>query len=159
MISKNDLFLILSEMSDNGIDTTKEFTRVATSRDIPFDVVKFINDNREMELNKFYSHIRKSYNDKKSKLYINIMKEIDDVNEVLTTLASLNLQILLFNKKITTSNSDKYMFLRHARAEEISKVLTLYFQNYDLTNCVKLLRLIKADIMAFEMISGRREIK
>ena len=100
MISKNDLLLILSEMSDNGINTTKEFTKVATSRDIPIEVIKFINDNREMEVNKFYSYIRKSYNNKKSKLYINIMKEIDDVQEVLTTLASLNLQILLFSKKI-----------------------------------------------------------
>lgn len=155
MISKNDLFLILSEMSDNGIDTTKEFTKVATSRDIPLDIVKFINDNREMEVNKFYSYIRKSYNQKKSKLYINIMKEIEDVNEVLTTLASLNLQILLYSKK----TSDRQMFLRHARAEEISKVLTLYFQNYDLTNCIKLLHLIKADIVTFEMISGKRIIE
>ena len=155
MISKNDLFLILSEMSDNGIDTTKEFTKVATSRDIPLDIVKFINDNREMDVNKFYSHIKKSYNQKKSKLYINIMKEIEDVNEVLTTLASLNLQILLFSKKV----SNRQMFLRHARAEEISKVLTIYFQNYDLANCVKLLHLIKADIIAFEMLSGKRIVE
>ena len=76
-----------------------------------------------MEVNKFYSYIRKSYNQKRSKLYINIMKEIDDVQEVLTTLASLNLQILLYSKKI----DDRQMFLRHARAEEISKVLTIYF--------------------------------
>ena len=152
MISKNDLLLILSEMSDNGINTTKEFTKVATSREIPLDVVKFINDNREMEVNKFYSYIRKSYNNKKSKLYINIMKEIEDVQEVLTTLASLNLQILLFSKKV----DDRQMFLRHARAEEISKVLTIYFQNYDLTNCVRLLHLIKADIVTFEMLSGKR---
>ena len=142
-------------MSDNGINTTKEFTKVATSREIPLDVVKFINDNREMEVNKFYSHIRKSYNNKKSKLYINIMKEIEDVNDVLTTLASLNLQILLFSKKA----ENKQMFLRHARAEEISKVLTLYFQNYDLTNCIKLLHLIKADIIAFETLTGKRSIE
>ena len=51
------------------------------------------------------------------------------------------------------------MFLRHARAEEISKVLTIYFKNYDLTNCVKLLHLIKADIVTFEMISGKRNIE
>lgn len=156
MITKNDLFLILSEMSDKGMNTTKEFTKVATSRDIPLDVIKFINDNREMEVNKFYSYIRKSYNQKRSKLYINIMKEIEDTNEVLTTLASLNLQILLFSRKI--ESSDKHMFLRHARAEEISKVLTLYYRDFDLTNCIKLIRLIKADIIAFEMLSGKREM-
>ena len=152
MISKNDLLLILTELQDSGINTTKEFTKVVTSPNVPLDVIKFINDRREMEVSKFYSHIRKSYNNKKSKLYINIVKEIDDVNEVLTTLASFQLQTLLFSKQV----EDKQMFLRHSRAEEISKVLSLYFQNYDLTNCLKLLRLIKADIMAFETLNGRR---
>ena len=154
MISKSDLILILTELSENGIDTSKQISKVLMSRDIPLDVVKFINDNRELEVNKFYNHLRKSYNTGKSKLYINIMKEIDDVTEVLTTLSSLNLQILLFSKKV----DDKQIFFNHCRSLEINKVLTLYFQNYDLTNCIKLLRLIKADIIAFETINGRRQV-
>lgn len=154
MISKSDLILILTELSENGIDTSKQISKVLISRDIPLDVVKFINDNRELEVNKFYNHLRKSYNTGKSKLYINIMKEIDDVTEVLTTLSSLNLQILLFSKKV----DDKQIFFNHCRSLEINKVLTLYFQNYDLTNCIKLLRLIKADIIAFETINGRRQV-
>lgn len=152
MISKNDLVLILTEMSTNGFDTKNQIAKVLTSKQIPIDVIKFINENREMDLSKFYTHIRKSYNQKKSKLYINIMKEIDDVNEVLTTLASLNLQILLFSKNV----SDKQMFLRHSRASEITKVLTMYYENCNLTNCIKLLHLIKADIIAFEFLSGQR---
>ena len=91
MITRTDLLMLLSELQDNGIDTTKEFTRVVTSKDIPIDVIRFINSKREFEVSKFYEHIRKSYNLKKSKLYINIMKEITDTNEVLTTLAALNL--------------------------------------------------------------------
>lgn len=154
MISKSDLILILTELSENGIDTSKQISKVLMSRDIPLDVVKFINDNRELEVNKFYNHLRKSYNTGKSKLYINIMKEIDDITEVLTTLSSLNLQILLFSKKV----DDKQIFFNHCRSLEINKVLTLYFQNYDLTNCIKLLRLIKADIIAFETINGRRQV-
>ena len=153
MISKNDLVLILTELSEkDGIDTTGMVTKVLTSKTIPFDVLKYINDKRELEVSKFYSHIRKSYNQKKSKLYLNIVKEIEDVNEVLTTLASLNLQLLLFSKKV----EDKELFFKHSRAEEITKVLNLYFQNYDLTNCIRLLHLIKADIIAFETLSGRR---
>ena len=154
MISKSDLILILTELTENGIETSKQISKVLMSRDIPLDVVKFINDNRELEVNKFYNHLRKSYNTGKSKLYINIMKEIDDVTEVLTTLSSLNLQILLFSKKV----DDKQIFFNHCRSLEINKVLTLYFQNYDLTNCIKLLRLIKADIIAFETINGRRQV-
>ena len=153
MISKNDLVLILTELSESRkIDVTDKITKVLTSKTIPLDILKYINDEREFEVNKFYTHIRKSYNQKKSKLYINVMKEIDDVNDVLTTLSALNLQILLFSKKV----NDKELFFKHSRAEEINKVLTLYYQNYDLTNCVRLLHLIKADIIAFESLNGRR---
>ena len=91
MITRNDLLMLLSELQDNGIDTTEQFTKTVTSRELPFDVIQFINTKRELDVTKFYEYIRKSYNSKKSKLYINIMKEIDDVNEVLTTLAALNL--------------------------------------------------------------------
>lgn len=154
MISKSDLILILTDLAENGINTSNHIQKVLTSRNIPLDVVKFINDNRELEVNKFYTHLRKSYNTGKSKLYINIMKEIEDVNEVLTTLSSLNLQILLFSKKV----DDKPLFFNHCRSIEINKVLTLYFQNYDLTNCIRLLRLIKADIIAFETINGKRQV-
>lgn len=152
MVSRNDLILILTELQEEGIDTTEQMRKVFTSSEFPVDVIRFINENREMDINKFYTHIRKSYNQKKSKLYINIMKEIEDTNDVLTTLASLNLQIILFSKGV----SDRQLFLNHARSEEISKVLALYFQTYDLTNCIKLLRLIKADISAFEYVAGRR---
>jgi hypothetical protein len=51
------------------------------------------------------------------------MKEIEDTNEVLTTLASLNLQIILFSKGV----DDKQLFMSHARANEISRVLAMYF--------------------------------
>ena len=153
MISKSDLILILSEISEKyNVDTQKEIQKVLLSRQIPLDVVQFVNSKREFEINKFYNHIRKSYNSGKSKLYINIMREIEDVNEVLTTLSSLNLQILLYSKKV----EDRQLFYKHSRSEEITKVLNIYFQTYDLTNCLRLLKLIKADILAFETISGKR---
>ena len=91
MVSRNDLILILTELQEEGIDTTEQMRKVFTSSEFPVDVIRFINENSEMDINKFYTHIRKSYNQKKSKLYINIMKEIEDTNDVLTTLASLNL--------------------------------------------------------------------
>ena len=81
-----------------------------------------------------------------------IVRDIKEPIDVLTTLSSLNLQILLYSKQA----SDRTMFLKHARAKEISMVLTKYFTDYDLTNCLKLLQLIKADLIATEYISGRR---
>lgn len=110
-------------------------------------VIKFINSHRPFEANKFYEKIRKSYNDKKSTLYRNIVKEnLDDPNDVLTTLASLNLQILLYSKNV----DDKQMFLRHMRFEEICAALLNYSKKYDLVPCIKLLQRIKADLKAFQ---------
>lgn len=154
MLNRNDLILILTEMEDQGIDTHEQLMRVFNSQEFPIDVVKFINNQRVLDVVRFYEHIRKSYNQKKSKLYINIMKEVTDVTEVLTTLAALNLQILIFSK----TAEDKQLFLKHARANEIVKVLSLYYQTYDLTKCQQLLKLIKADISAFEYIQGRRDL-
>ena len=124
MITKSDLILILTELAEkDSIDTKAHIQKVLMSRQLPFDVVEFVNKQREFEVNKFYNYIRKSYNNGKSKLYINIMREIEDTNEVLTTLASLNLQILLYGKKI----EDRQLFYKHSRSEEITKVLNLYF--------------------------------
>ena len=97
---------------------------------------------------RFYEKIRKSYNAKKSPLYINIVKEVDNPREVLTTLSAMLNQILLFSNTV----EDKQMFLRHSRAQEITKILSNYFQTYDLTNCIRLMRIIKADLKALESI-------
>ena len=95
--------------------------------------------------------IRKNHNQKKSPLYKNIVKEeLNNPEEVLTTLASLNLQILLFNKNL--EDDKKRLFLNQSRAKEITEVLSNYYDNYDLRPCLKLIYLIKSDIKAFERI-------
>ena len=151
MVTKNSLLLLLTELQTQGVDVSKEITKTALSTTIPIEVVKFINDRRELAISSFYTYIRKSYNQKKSKLYINLMKEVDEPTDAITTLASLQLQILLFAKKL----DDASMFLEHSRLSEISKVLLLYATKHDIVSCVKLVSLIKADIEAFEYIQGR----
>lgn len=146
MITKNDCYLLLAELNSMGIDTSSPIEELSNSSVLPISVIKFINDNRQLDLTAFYEKIRRSYNNKKSTLYINIMKEIDQPQEVLTTLSSLLNQILIYNKNA----ENKQLFLKHSRANEITKVLAYYFKDYDLTNCVKLIRLIKADIKALE---------
>ena len=148
MITRSDCYLLLSDLQDSGIDTTKAISDLSTSKDIPISVIKFINDNRQLDLSQFYENLRKNYNNKKSQLYINIVKETQDPDKLLVTLSALLTQILLYSNKV----SDKQLFLKHSRADEISKVLTKYFIDYDLTTCVKLLRLIKADLKTLESI-------
>ena len=151
MITKTDCILLLTEQQANGIDVSNMLNTLIKQQEPSIEVIKFINDNRQLDLSKFYEKIRKSYNNKKSNLYINIVKEIEDPNEVVITLSAMLTQILLFGKEA----ENKQLFLKHARAEEISLVLFNYFKNYDITNCIKLLKLIKADLKVVEFINGR----
>lgn len=146
MITKQDVLLLLMGLRDSGVDVKEQMTQQVKASEPLLDVLKFINDNRQLDLTNFYIKVRKSYNNKKSKLYINIVKETEDVREVLTTLSALLTQILLYEKNV----EDRAMFYQHARAEEITKVLQNYFKTYDLTPCIKLIKIIKADIKVCE---------
>ena len=148
MITKNDCYLLLADLQNKGIDTSEPINELIKSSSIPMSVIKFINDNRQLDLLNFYEKIRKSYNQKKSNLYINIVKEIENPNDVLTTLSAMLTQALRYSENV----QDKQMFLRHARVDDITKVLSIYLTNWDLTNCIKLLKVIKADIKALEVI-------
>ena len=151
-ITKQDCILLLTELNDSGIDCKDKLLEVMKTNEISFDVLKYINDNRPLDVTLFYEKLRKSYNNKKSKLYINIVKgKFEDPKDMLTTLSSLCLQILLYNKNVDNST----LFLKHCRYEEITKCLYLYSKTYDLISCKKLLDLIKLDLKVLESINGR----
>ena len=151
MITRRDCLLLLSELDVKGIDTTEMVKLTLRSQDPNIVVIKFINDHRQLDANAFYEKVRKSYNQKKSTLYKNIVTcdEVDCSETVLTTLAALNLQILLFSDKV----SDMRMFLAHTRFEEINQAMLNYSRTYDLVPCIKVLQIVKADLKAFEYIN------
>lgn len=148
MITKNDCLVLLAELSNKGIDT-QDITKQLITQGISTDVLKFINKHRPMEIVDFYNKLRINYNKKKSKTYKEIV-QIDkkQPKDILVTISSLLTQILLFSNNI----EDRELFLKHSRASEISKVISNYFITYDVTLCIKLLNLIKADIKALESI-------
>lgn len=151
MITKNDCLLLLGEISAKGIDTKEYITKTLKTNRIDLDVLKFINDNRPLELTQFYEKLRRNYNNKKSKLYKEIV-QIDEKEpkDIVVTLSSLLTQILLFSNTL----SNKQLFLKHSRADEISKVLVKYFQEYDMQLCISMLTLIKADLKACEYVKN-----
>lgn len=151
MITKRDCILLLSELSATGIDTTAILNKAIKATDVDLSVIQFINSHRQLDVNAFYEKIRKSYNSKKSMLYKNIVTcdEVDCTDTVLTTLAALNLQILLYMNNV----EDTKMFMSHTRFEEINQVLLNYSRTYDLVPCIKVLQIIKADLKAFEYIN------
>ena len=145
MLTKNDCLLLL--LGIEGEEAKKMANEVARTGKLTSQIIKFINDERPLDLAKFYEKIRHSYNQKKSSLYINIVKETDDTTDVLTTLSAMALQILLFGKNV----EDKMMFFRQARLAEIYKALHDYATTGDIIPCQKLLRVIKADIKMLEL--------
>lgn len=149
MLKKNDLILLLTQLQDRGINVSAQLKKVIISKEIPLDVVKFINDNRQLDVTRFYEQLRKSYNAKRSSLYINLVKEeLSDPTDALTTLASFNLQVLLFAKHLENPT----LFLGQSRAEEVTRVLNNYYKTYDLKPVIELRALIKSDLKAFEKI-------
>ena len=151
MILKNDCYILLADLEKKGINTKEPIMELVNAQNnIPLSVIKFINDNRQLDLTCFFERLRKNYNQKKSKLYKNIVAEITNPNEVIVTLSALLTQILLYANKL----ENKQMFLRHARCNEITIVLNNYFKTYDITNCIKLLQLIKADIKCLESLKN-----
>lgn len=149
MLRKNDLILLLTRMQDDGVDASAQIRKVIASKDIPMDVVKFVNDSRQLDVTRFYEQIRRSYNEKRSSLYINLVREdLKDPKDALTTLASFNLQVLLFARRLDNPT----MFLSHSRAEEVTRVLNNYYRTYDLAPVMALRTLIKSDLKAFERI-------
>lgn len=152
MISRQDAAALLIDIKNSGVDIGNRLTTVFKDDDI-IEYLKFINSNRPLDLTLFYEKLRRSYNNKHSKLYINIMKETEEITDVLTTLSSLLLQIFIFSKNV----EDKAMFLRHTRANEILYVLNNYLSTYDLTKAIKLIKLYKADIKCMEYVNNRRQ--
>lgn len=154
MITKNDCLLLLTDIESfpnvNKDEVTLITRKLLSSSTIPLDVLKYINSIRPLEVSRFYEQLRINYNHKKSKLYKNIVKEIDDTPEVLTTLSSLLTQILLFSKNC----ENKLMFFQHTRAKEISLCLSKYFEDSNITICLQLLRLIKADLKSLEELKN-----
>lgn len=153
MIAKTDLLLLLSDLESQGIDVSRQVSELYSTPGISLEVLKFINAHRQLDLTAFYDNLRKNYNKKRSKLYISLVREDLEPVEVLTTLAAYNLQVALYASKV----QDSQMFLSHARAKEVNLVLAKYYANYDLTSCMQLLKLIKADLVACETVEGRRE--
>lgn len=153
MISKSDLVLLLSDLGESDAETAAAIRKVYATPGIPLDILKYINSKRQLDLTAFYNKIRKSYNQKKSKLYVSIVKDSLEADKLIVTLSAYSLQVALYASKL----EDSSMFLQHARAREVSLALAKYYTDYDLTNCSALLRLIRADLMACEVVEGRRE--
>jgi hypothetical protein len=148
-ISKQECLNLLFELKNNGVDTSAQIKTLLLQKSPSIEIIKFINDHKELDIRRFYEKLRRSYNDKHSKLYINIVKcnEIDS-DELICCAGALLQQILLFNR-----NAESNDFLTQARFNEILDCLKHYYETKDLIQVRTLLNLVKADLKILEEIS------
>lgn len=154
MLNKSDCMSILIKLEDKGVDINAQMKKLILAKDIPIDVLKFIAEKQGLEAVNFYEMLRKSYNNKKSKLYKNILDDIK-LEDVCVILSSLLLQIALYSSKLTdTKNS----FLQEIRANEISEALADFYKSDNVEKCLAVLTAIKTDLLVLEYLNGRREL-
>lgn len=148
-INRQDCLILLNELKNNGINVDEQLHLLISKKEPTLEILKFINSNKQLDVISFYEKLRKSYNNKKSKLYIQIVKEeLNNSKDVIITLSSLCLQIMLFSKTL----EDPVLFFENVRLKEITACLYNYARTYDIIPCQKLLELIRADIKVLESI-------
>lgn len=154
MITKNDCMSILIRLEDKGVNIDSYMAKLAMSKEVPLDVLKFIASNQGLEAVNFYEMLRINHNKNKSPLYTNLLKEQSDISEAVVTLSCLLTQIALYSKKL----ENKDAFLKEIRAEEITRVLNNYYKDSSNLDCLVLLKLIRTDVVVLDYINGRREL-
>lgn len=153
MLSRQECYKLLMELKQKGLeDTDKYFLQLTRCTSVPLEVIKYINTHRELDVTKFYEALRKENNNRKSKLYINIMKEIDDPDELLITLSSLITKIFIFSKELKAV--EKINFFKNVKLEQLESAIMLYSRTGDVTGCINLLSRIKNDIKILESSKG-----
>ncbi len=152
MISKSDCLSILAGIDD--AQANKYIKQIVIEKNIPLDALKFILKIKGIDLANFYEHLRQNHNKKKSPLYINIVKEQTDWTEVRITLSCFVTQALLFSNKL--ENADK--FIKEARLQEVTKALNTYFEKDDMSECLSVIKLLKADLCVMEYLADKREL-
>lgn len=155
MLTKSDCMSILVKLEDKGLNINEQLRKLAMSKEPPLDVLKFIVESHGTEVNAFYEILRKSHNAKRSPLYKNIVAETLDADEAITTLNCYLTQILLHGKHL--DDDARIQFYKEVRAEEISRVLHTFFADGLYDSALALLKLIRADILVVEYLTGRRE--
>lgn len=152
MLQKTDLILLLTTLQEENpqLDVKDYIDLTIKTPGISLDALRFINNNRQLDVTAFYEKLRRSYNDKRSNLYINIVKSDEtEIKNVMVVITSLLNQIMIYADKA----SDKQLFLKHSRADELCKSILLYLTNYDIQPAVKLLQLVKADLKTLQEVN------
>lgn len=138
LIEKQDVLDLAVNNQELLIKAYKDFN--GTIRDL--------KENNLLDISIFYEQLRYKYNHGGSKIYINIMKEIEEPKKVLTTLSALITQIMLYSEQC----ENRSIFLKHSKINDILASINNYITTGDLIGCIRTIQSIKHDIKYIESI-------
>lgn len=144
MLTNQDLIYFLTKWNTKEADVI--IRKLLTSSSFKGEAISYLNSLRSIDIVNFYEHLRKSYNEKHSSLYINLMREELSLDEQIITLASYILQANIYLKK----SINKPLFIRESSLLDASRALELYYSQEDFLWVSKQLSKIKEDIKLYE---------
>ena len=153
MLSKQECYKILLDMRADGVNVNKPISQLASAPTVPPEVIKFINENRNLAITEFYRVLRKKSNSTKNKLYKEIVTEVQQPMDKVKALSSFITQGVIAGEKLELKEREN--FFKALRLNECAKVLMNYFENSDIQPLLEMVLLIKNDIKIFE----NKEIK
>lgn len=153
MLSKQECYKILLDMRADGVNVNKPISQLASASTVPPEVIKFINENRNLAITEFYRVLRKKSNSTKNKLYKEIVTEVQQPMDKVKALSSFITQGVIAGEKLELKEREN--FFKALRLKECAKALMNYFENSDIQPLLEMVLLIKNDIKIFE----NKEIK
>lgn len=147
MLGRQDCYKLLIDIKNKGINVDKYFLMLSQSVEIPVEVIKFINENRELDITRFYEDLREKHNKRKSKMYYDLMRELEP-EESIITLSSLITRAFIFGK--TLSTRDRIQFYENIDIPSITSAINEYTKTSDIGKCLEILSKIKNDIKVLE---------
>lgn len=123
------------------------------------ELLSYMIKEQGLEVRNFYEYLRKQYNNRRSKLYKNLVREdfLDqNVSEKVIVLTSLLQQITLHCKHLDSKRAQD-SFLKQSRADEILESLHSYFSAGNEEYINQVLKLIQIDLKVIEMMAGTRQ--
>ncbi len=148
IIDRQECYTLLFDMQSKGINIEEPLKKLVQSKDVHLDVIRFINNNRDLDITRFYNNLRKQNNTKKSRLYLQIMKEEEKEEELIKTASSFITHSFIFSESLEETTRRK--FFKSIRLETLVDSIKKYITEYNIQPIKDILKIIKIDIKILE---------
>lgn len=148
MLNKQECYKILLDLRSQGVNVNRQIGLLAGAPTVPNEVIKFINENRALNVTEFYKVLRKKSNSTKNKLYKELVAETQQPIDKVKALSSFITQGIIAGEKLDPMEREN--FFEALRLADCAQALMKYFTNSEIQPILETVLLIKNDIKILE---------